>query len=86
MEHLPTYWAFCMAKKPASTSLEEELFARVLRIAQVDRRSIAQVIEQCVENGIDAVEADKAHKLEEKPASYSRKADTAFLRKKKQPA
>lgn len=75
-----------MAKKPASTSLEEKLFARVQRIAQVDRRSVAQVIEQCVENGIDAVEADKAPKLQEDPVPYGKKSDTTFLKRKKQPA
>ena len=56
-----------MAKKPASTSLEEALYQRVARVAKVDRRSIAQILEICVEKALPELEAEQLTLKEEAP-------------------
>jgi hypothetical protein len=57
-----------MAKKPVSTSLDEQIFQRVTRVAKVDRRSIAQVIEICVERALVQLEEEISDLLKEKSA------------------
>jgi len=53
-----------MAKKPASTNLTEEIWDRVTRVAKVDRRSISEVLEICVELGLPEMERDVQHKIQ----------------------
>jgi predicted DNA-binding protein len=60
-----------MPKKPASTSLENDIYERVARLAKVDRRSIAQILEQCVERGLPDIEADVLRgEIREEPLAY----------------
>lgn len=54
-----------MSKIPASTSVEEELLARIKLIAQVDRRSVAEVIAWCAELGLPLVEAELQSRCDE---------------------
>lgn len=57
-----------MAKIQTGTSLEDQLMKRIKLIAQVDRRSVADVVAWCVELGLPRLEAElhqKAEKLKE---------------------
>ncbi len=51
-----------MAKKPVSTNLDDELSARVHALAQIERRSISQIIEMCVERALVQLEAESSQK------------------------
>ena len=74
-----------MAKKPASTSLEEALYERVERIALVDRRSIAEVIAWAAEKGLPLVEEEMANraKLFAGPAPFTSSESRSAKRKKR---
>ncbi len=57
-----------MAKTQTGTSLEEEVLKRIKLIAQVDRRSVADVVAWCVELGLPRLEeelTERAGKLKE---------------------
>lgn len=57
-----------MAKHQTGTSLEEALMKRIKMIAQVDRRSVADVVAWCVELGLPRLEEqlhERAEKLKE---------------------
>ena len=45
-----------MAKRTAATWIDKELYARLERVAKVDRRSVAEVIAMAVERGLPAIE------------------------------
>lgn len=61
-----------MAKRAASTRLEAEVMKRLERIAKVDRRTVANVIEICVEEYLPELEAELRTK---KGISLSRPED-----------
>jgi predicted CopG family antitoxin len=45
-----------MAKRTAATWIDKDLYARLERVAKVDRRSVAEVIAMAVERGLPAIE------------------------------
>lgn len=57
-----------MAKNQTGTSLEDDLLKRIKLIAQVDRRSVSDVVAWCVELGLPRLEEqlhERADKLKE---------------------
>lgn len=58
-----------MAKRTASTWIEPDLYERLLRVAKVDRRSLAEVLAMSVEHGLPLLEQELSHKLH--PAAES---------------
>jgi predicted transcriptional regulator len=61
-----------MAKVPASTRIEESLYRRLEVIAKVDRRSISELVEMCIEDYLPTMEAQQEAK---KAALRSMEAD-----------
>lgn len=52
-----------MPKRPASTSLELPLYERLAKLAGIDKRSVSQVIETCVERSLSDIETEVEEKI-----------------------
>ena len=52
-----------MAKKPVSTSVEEEIHNRLVRVSEIDKRSISQLVQMCVEKWLPELERELAEKM-----------------------
>jgi len=75
-----------MTKKQAGVRLEESLYKRIERLAKVDRRSIAQILEMCIEQSIDEIERrlKASDAMREELTSYE--AAGSFSKQKKKVA
>lgn len=52
-----------MPKRPASTSLDLPLYERLAKVAMIDKRSVSQVIETCIERSLAGIEAELEEKI-----------------------
>lgn len=57
-----------MSKRTAGTRINEEIYKRLEKVAKVDRRTIANVIEICVEEYLPKLEAEILRETPEVPA------------------
>ena len=59
-----------MAKKPASTRIEADLMKRLELVARIDRRTVSQMIEMCVERALPELEEEMQPDPKEKSVSF----------------
>lgn len=71
-----------MKKPQAAGSVDPEVFLRLKEYAEADERSLAQIVEESINNGIGFVEKrlKEAGRLPKKPASKSRTVSTIMTR------
>jgi hypothetical protein len=72
-----------MKKKNFSLRLEEELIARLERVAKADDRSIAKIVDFCIRGALPQIEAELDHRGGSSPFVTDNPAVSYFSSKQK---